>query len=127
MLTPGVLVAGKFNCGTLGTSSEMVALVIPRPPDAYPQIKSIKVEIGEVDKAFTDHVRLRMQIEQALAHDFSVSAAKPDARLRVSVVAYDQPTMTRVTRTGTKTVGSGKSVTTVLVPVLVTRVMVGWS
>jgi hypothetical protein len=111
------LTAGKFNCGTFNASSDMVSLKIPRPPDAYPQIKSIKVAIVESDKSFTGQTRLKAQIEQALAHDFNVDAQKADARLLVTVVAYDAPTVSSHTQTEQRAVTSGNTTTMQNVPV----------
>ncbi|MCX6593925.1 MAG: hypothetical protein NTZ56_20615 [Acidobacteria bacterium] len=100
--------AGKFNHGLLGTSSDVVRLRVPRPPDAYPQIKSVNVQIVEADKGFTDQARLRMTIEQKLNKDFKIESQKGDATLKISVVTYDVPTVRREMRKETKSVEVSK-------------------
>ncbi len=109
--------AAKFNCGTFNMTSDMASLKIPRPPDAYPQVKSIKVEIVESDKSFTGQTRLKAQIEQALAHDFNVDNPKSDARLLVTVVAYDPPTVSSHVQTESRAVTNGNTTTMQNVPV----------
>jgi len=112
-----LLVAGKFNCGKLNAASDQVTLQIPRPPDAYPQIKSIKVEIVGADQNFTEQARLKAQIEQALARDFNVDVAKADVRLLVTVVAYDTPTVTNHVQMESRPVTVGNTVQNQTVPV----------
>ena len=111
------LFAGKFNCGMVGSSSEQVTLQIPRPPDAYPQIKAIKVEILEADRNFHDQARLKAQIEQALSKDFNVDKPKADARLRVTVVTYDVPAVTTHVQNENRAVTVNNKVQTQTVPV----------
>lgn len=105
------MMAGKFNCGRFSFTSDQVTLEIPRPPDAYPQVKSIKVEVGESDDRFRDQSRLKLQIEQALSGDFAVTAAKPEARMIISVVAFDPAQVTQQQRTEQRSVEISKGKT----------------
>lgn len=91
------LTAGKFTRGIL-RKSDWVTLNIPRPPDAYPPMKKVSVEIVEAEERFRDRTRLRLQIEQQVAQDFDVDAADPDAKLKIVVVAFDPPSVTYKTQ-----------------------------
>ncbi len=101
---PDAALAGKFNYGFMSTKSDMINLQIPRPPDAYPQVKTLQVEMAEMEERFRDVKRLKLQIEQAIAQDFQLTATNADAKVRITVVNFEPPQVERLNTTEKRSV-----------------------
>ena len=104
--------AGQFRCGILKRKVE-TTLSIPRPPDVLILARDIQVTVAEAPRAFgrADENRIRREVEQALAPDFTVNNNNPGTVFRIYVVSYE-PDIRRYTRNEQRRVVVGRECTT---------------